>query len=71
MRRSENCTIFLAMYVDDISLTGNDLTKISALKDFLDEKFRIKDLGLLNYFFGNTGSLSSVWCSAAQKEVHL
>uniref|UniRef100_A0A1S4ACC4 Uncharacterized mitochondrial protein AtMg00810-like n=1 Tax=Nicotiana tabacum TaxID=4097 RepID=A0A1S4ACC4_TOBAC len=44
--------------MDDISLTGNDLTKISALKDFLDEKFRIKDLGLLNYFFGNTVKLN-------------
>ena len=38
--------------MDDIILIGNNSAEITALKVFLDGKFKIKDLGELNYFLG-------------------
>jgi len=35
-----------------VVVTGNDSEEIIALKTFLDEKFKIKDLGKLYYFRG-------------------
>ena len=40
------------MYVDDISLIGNDPGYITDLKHLLDIKFGLKDLGSLKYFLG-------------------
>ncbi|XP_019264914.1 PREDICTED: uncharacterized protein LOC109242520 [Nicotiana attenuata] len=44
--------VILAVYVDDIILTGNDVSEIYALKSYLDEQFKIKDLGILYYVLG-------------------
>ena len=40
------------MYVDDIIITGDDMTCISSLKSFLHVQFHTKDLGMLKYFLG-------------------
>ncbi|XP_021852688.2 uncharacterized mitochondrial protein AtMg00810-like [Spinacia oleracea] len=42
----------VAVYVDDILLTGLNFSEILALKTHLHNKFSIKDLGELNYFLG-------------------
>ena len=40
------------MYVDDIVIVDNDYRTIEKLKTFLDNQFKLKDLGQLKYFLG-------------------
>jgi hypothetical protein len=42
----------LAVYVDDIIITGDDETEIKCLKGNLSREFEVKDLGQLKYFLG-------------------
>ncbi|CAM8877382.1 unnamed protein product [Rhodiola kirilowii] len=44
--------LILLVYVDDVLITGNSEEIISEVKQFIHEKFRIKDLGQLKYFLG-------------------
>ncbi|XP_070005742.1 secreted RxLR effector protein 161-like [Nicotiana sylvestris] len=43
-KRSGASLVILAVYVDDIILIGTDLSEIFALKSFLHDQFKIKDL---------------------------
>ena len=51
-RNFEVGIILLVVYVDDIVITGIDMTGISLLKSFLHSQFHSKDLGMLKYFLG-------------------
>ncbi|XP_066377442.1 uncharacterized mitochondrial protein AtMg00810-like [Miscanthus floridulus] len=42
----------LAVYVDDIIITGDDEAEIKCLKGNLSREFEVKDLGQLKYFLG-------------------
>ena len=51
-RQNNSSFTALLIYVDDIHLTGNNLTEIQCVKDCLLQQFCIKDLGDLKYFLG-------------------
>lgn len=42
----------LAIYVDDITIAGDDEIEIISLKENLSKQFEVKDLGQLMYFLG-------------------
>ena len=44
--------IILLVYVDDILIASNNVTIVDDFKKFLDNKFKLKDLGILKYFLG-------------------
>ena len=44
--------IIIAIYVDDLLLIGPSLSDISLLKTELSHRFRIKDLGPINFYLG-------------------
>ncbi|XP_058008444.1 uncharacterized mitochondrial protein AtMg00810-like [Hevea brasiliensis] len=52
LKHTNSSFIALLVYVDDVILAGNDMTEIAFVKSFLDQTFRIKDLGTLKFFLG-------------------
>ena len=44
--------LILLVYVDDILIASNNVEVVNAFKVFLDDKFKLKDLGILKYFLG-------------------
>ena len=44
--------IIFLVYVDDILIASNNEAVVDDFKKFLDNKFKLKDLGVLKYFLG-------------------
>jgi Reverse transcriptase (RNA-dependent DNA polymerase) len=51
-KKNSNGTTVVLVYVDDLIITGNNQLEIDCVKRDLKNKFDIKDLGKLKYFFG-------------------
>ncbi|KAL8145460.1 hypothetical protein AgCh_003579 [Apium graveolens] len=51
-KKNGSLILFLAVYVDDILVIGNDTAEITSIKQYLDSVFKIKDLGDLHYLLG-------------------
>ncbi|XP_043699987.1 uncharacterized mitochondrial protein AtMg00810-like [Telopea speciosissima] len=52
VKTSDNGIVVVLVYVDNIVITGNNLSRINTLKYHLSKAFDIKDLGKLRYFLG-------------------
>lgn len=61
----------LLVHVTDIIVASNDLQCITNLKKFLDEVFKIKDLGTLGYFLGIEVARSDKGINLCQKKYAL
>lgn len=52
LKKHNNHLTIVAIYVDDILVTGSDMNEVQAFKATLHDQFTIKDLGLMHYFLG-------------------
>ena len=62
--------VALLVYVDDILLTGNDEPYITYLKGMLDTRFKLKDLGPVQYFLGIEVARSKIGIALNQRKMH-
>lgn len=49
---TENGTIYVLIYVDDLLLAGSDKNQIKDFKLILQKHFKVKDLGFVRHFLG-------------------
>ena len=52
VRKSPQGIVLHLLYVDDMIITGDDVARITSLKQSLSQHFEMKDFGALNYFLG-------------------
>jgi hypothetical protein len=70
-RHKGSCAVVLAIYVDDIVITGDDVEEIKSLKETLGRAFEVKDLGPLRYFLGIEIARSSKGIVLSQRSMSL
>jgi hypothetical protein len=69
-RHKGSCITILAVYVDDIVITGDDVEEIKSLKERLGRTFEVKDRPL-RYFLGIEIARSSKGIVLSQRKYHL
>ena len=63
--------IILLVYLNDILIASNDVDVVSAFKQFLDKKFKRKDLGTLKFFLGLEVARTAKGISLCQRKFTL
>ena len=63
--------IILLVYLNDILIASNDVDAVSAFKQFLDKKFKRKDLGTLKFFLGLEVARTAKGISLCQRKFTL
>ena len=63
--------IILLVYVDDILIASNNVDAVNAFKQFLDNKFKLKDLGTLKFFLGLEVARTAKGISLCQRKFTL
>ena len=51
-RETTTDLVLLCLYVDDLLITGSNMSEINKVKQLLMKKFEMTDLGQLSYFLG-------------------
>ncbi|MCH82631.1 retrovirus-related Pol polyprotein from transposon TNT 1-94, partial [Trifolium medium] len=70
-KQSHSGFTVVLVYVDDLVLGGTDMNEITTLKNLLNDKFSIKDLGVLKYFLGFEVDRTSKGISLCQRKYTL
>ncbi|XP_074364154.1 uncharacterized protein LOC141704905, partial [Apium graveolens] len=57
-RYKKESLLIVGVYVDDLIITGANLTEVDEFKREMNQQFEMSDLGLLSYYLGIEGSQS-------------
>jgi len=71
IRNHQGIFTALLIYVDHVILAGNNLDDITKTKRFLSSRFKLKDMGQLNYFLGIEVARSKHGISLCQRKYAL
>ena len=67
IKNNVNSFVAVFVYVDDVIVANNDSNNIAYLKCFVDSKFKLKDLGQLQYFLSLEVARSKKGISISQR----
>ena len=65
-----NFFVAILVYVDDVIFAGNNLQESTYIKAFLNNNFKIKDLGTLKYFLGIEVACTSTGIRISRKKTY-
>ena len=68
-RVNKGSIIIPLIYVDDILIASKDVDALNIFKQFLDNKFKLKDLGTLKYFLGLEVARTTKGLSLCQRKL--